>query len=360
MKKRYSAWLIGLGISAAAAAGSEPLVSTPAASGKCSLSWTQLASIPDPEGFSGSFAGVSGGALLFAGGANFVGKRPWEGGTKLWYDTVYVLTAPEGRWAVAGKLPRPNGYGVSVTFEGQLICAGGGSLREHYRDVFALSWDGQSLHKRDLAPLPVPTAFGCGALVDGTLYVAGGLDRPDAGTALRGFWSLDLRDPAATWRTLTPIPGLGRMNPDAASVGGKFYLVSGVAIRPNGAERPLRTFLSDAYSYSPATGWQQLADLPHPDAGALSPLPVTPDGRILIISGDDGMRITQDGPDHPGFRRDGLIFDPANDCWNAVPAGPISRSTVPTAFWNGRWIIPGGERKPGYRANEVWSVSVGP
>jgi len=69
--------------------------------------------------------GVSNGALLVAGGANFPGKKPWEGGAKVWYDTVYVLESPSAKWQVAGNLPRPLGYGVSVTHNGGLICAGG-------------------------------------------------------------------------------------------------------------------------------------------------------------------------------------------------------------------------------------------
>ena len=54
------------------------------ASSSSLLEWTQLPSIPDREGFAGPFAGVSGGALLVAGGANFPDKKPWEGGTKVW------------------------------------------------------------------------------------------------------------------------------------------------------------------------------------------------------------------------------------------------------------------------------------
>src|SRR4051794_9202194 len=41
--------------------------------------WTQLPSLPDPEGFASAFAGVSHDALLVAGGANFPDKRPWDG-----------------------------------------------------------------------------------------------------------------------------------------------------------------------------------------------------------------------------------------------------------------------------------------
>ncbi len=53
--------------------------------------WTKLPSLPDREGFAGSFAGSHNGALIVAGGANFPGKRPWEGGAKTWHDSVFVL-----------------------------------------------------------------------------------------------------------------------------------------------------------------------------------------------------------------------------------------------------------------------------
>jgi N-acetylneuraminic acid mutarotase len=314
--------------------------------------WAPLASLPDPEGFSGSFAGVSHGALLFAGGSNFVGKRPWENGTKIWYDRVYVLATPDGKWEVAGTLPKPNAYGVSGTFGDEMICAGGGS--------FALKWDGQMLQRRDLPPLPRPTAFCCGTVAGSVLYVACGIERPDSTTAMNNCWALDLLSPQSGWHELDPLPGPGRENPVAAAVGNTLYVLSGVAIAPNGNQRPARTFLRDAYAFTPGKGWLRIADLPHADAASPSPAPVTPDGKILMQTGDDGTRILLDGPNHPGFRHDGLLYDPKTDQWTPVTDGPISRATVPSAFWNGKWVIPGGERKPGYRTNEVWSVDLGP
>ena len=105
-----------------------------------SLAWQQLAPLPDREGFASSFAGVSGGALLVAGGANFPDRRPWDGGTKVWYDRVFALASPGGAWTVAGRLPRPLAYGVSVSAPEGVICAGGGDASAHFRDVFLLSW----------------------------------------------------------------------------------------------------------------------------------------------------------------------------------------------------------------------------
>ena len=71
------------------------------------LAWKQLPPLPDAPGVAGPFAGVSGGALLVAGGANFPDRMPWEGGKKVWLDRVWVLEKPDGVWREAGKLPRP-------------------------------------------------------------------------------------------------------------------------------------------------------------------------------------------------------------------------------------------------------------
>ena len=62
------------------------------------LRWEKLPLIPNALGVAGAFAGVSGDALLVAGGANFPGKKPWEGGSKVWHREVFVLEKPDGEW----------------------------------------------------------------------------------------------------------------------------------------------------------------------------------------------------------------------------------------------------------------------
>ena len=54
-----------------------------------SSKWEKLPPLPDALGVAAPFAGVSGGALLVAGGANFPDKMPWEGGKKVWHDRVW-------------------------------------------------------------------------------------------------------------------------------------------------------------------------------------------------------------------------------------------------------------------------------
>src|SRR6478609_7158521 len=86
--------------------------------------WERLPDIPNPEGFAGAFAGMSGGALIVAGGAN-IPKDKWaDDFRKVWSGSVFVLEKPTGSWRRGGELPRPLGYGVSITTSNGLICIG--------------------------------------------------------------------------------------------------------------------------------------------------------------------------------------------------------------------------------------------
>ena len=121
--------------------------------------WERLPSLPDREGFGGMFAGVSGNALIVAGGTNFPRGFPWEGGIKAWYDTIFVLNEPEGTWRTADEtLPRPLGYGVSITWKDSVICVGGSDLKRHYADVFSIQLIQGKLQIKPLPPLPEPCA----------------------------------------------------------------------------------------------------------------------------------------------------------------------------------------------------------
>lgn len=318
--------------------------------------WSRLPSLPDPEGYASAFAGISHGALLVAGGANFPGKRPWEGGTKIWTDRVFVLPAPGAAWREPGRLPRPLAYGISVSTPQGVLCAGGGDAHGHVRETFLLQWDGQALKTSPGPQLPRTCAFGCGALVGPIFYLAGGIETPDATTALNTFWALDTSAPAAAWRELPPCPGPARMLAVAGAHDGVFYLFGGVALHAGADGKPQRTPLRDAYAYTPAHGWTRLVDLPRAVTAAPSPAPVAPNGELWIISGDDGLRAQLTGPDHPGFPTDVLAYDPGQGRWRIVAQAPFSRATAPTVVWNGAWIVVSGERKPAYRSNEIWRV----
>ena len=126
------------------------------------LEWSKLPPLPEPVGLAGPFAGVSNDVLIVAGGANFPEGPPWEGYPKVWHDRVFVLIEPEGNWVSDFKLPRPLGYGVSVTWNEKIICLGGGDKDRHYADAFILYWTGKKLETTALPPMPASCAFSAG------------------------------------------------------------------------------------------------------------------------------------------------------------------------------------------------------
>jgi N-acetylneuraminic acid mutarotase len=323
------------------------------------IEWRQLPPLPDTIGFAGSFAGTSGGALIVAGGANFPDKLPWEGGRKVWYDTVFVLERTKGAWRGGFKLPRPLGYGVSVTTRDGVVCIGGSDAKQHVREVFMLAWQRGELSTRPLPPLPGPLANSGGAIVGETIYVAGGIATPEATNALKNFWALDLSKRGAKWQELPPWPGPARMLSLAASVGGSFYVAGGTDLAPDANGQPARTYLKDAYCFTPRAGWRRVADMPNPVVAAPTPAPVAGDGAFLVIGGDDGSLLNfEPKPAHPGFPNRVLCYDTKQDRWSVVGETPAPRATVPTVQWQGRWVLPSGEAKPGVRSPEVWSVGV--
>lgn len=318
------------------------------------ISWSPLPPIPDAEGFAGSFAGVSGDALIVAGGANFPERRPWEGGTKKWYDTVFALESGKRGWREAGRLPRPLGYGVSVTHGDGVVCVGGNDATRHHRETFRLRWRNGALQTEALALMPRPVANLCGAVLGETLYVAGGIATPDATAAQHTFWALDLSDPRAQWCEIEPWPGPARMLAVAGAQGDAFCLFGGADLKPGPDGKPERIWLRDAYRFRPGDGWKRIADLPRPAIAAPSPAPAIGQAHLLILGGDDGTQLAIPPTEHRGFPRDILAYDTGTDAWSKMGETPFSLVTTPSASWRGAFVIPGGEARPGVRSPAVW------
>ncbi len=342
--------------------------------------WSQLPDLPDPNGVAGCYAGVCswpGGDefLLLAGGANFPGHPPWDGGDKVWHEAIWMLPTPDAVWQPVGRLPHPLGYGISASYGGQLWCVGGGD-RERYRATsLAVRWDTTAMQVRitdnALPPLPHPVALGAGVLVGSRLYVAGGQASPLATAALGLFCSIDLAaavgdGPPPSWQFHRTWPGPPRILPVLGSHAGKVYLVSGAELLPAGdqPETATRRFLRDAFVYDPATdSWSDITGPPRPLVAAPSPAVPVGFSQLLVMPGDDGELFGQQlAEQHPGFPRGLLQYDTITDRWRAagdMPALLAPNATVgavvttPTVNWRGRTVIPSGEVRPGVRTPTV-------
>lgn len=322
-----------------------------------SRAWTRLAPLPGALGVAGPFAGVSGESLLVAGGANFPQGLPWDGGRKIWHDTVYRLVAPAGSWTIAGKLQRPLAYGVSISTPDGLICIGGSDATQHYPGAFRLFLRGDWLRVEPLPPLPKPLANAAGALVGQQILVCGGSSEPGEKSASNQMWSLDLSHLAAGWRELPALPAAARLLATAASDGRDFYVLGGVTPTKRN-DTIARVYLNDAWRYRWNSGWQRLANLPRPMAAAPSPAPVIAN-QIVVLPGDDGsLAGFQPAAKHPGFNHRTLAYDIQLNQWREGGKVPFAHVTTPCVRWQRRLVIPSGEIRPGVRSPDVWFLPV--
>jgi len=371
-----NAWIRVL-ISGAVLLACLPVAAQPAAI-TSDTGWSELTQIPDPLGVAGPYVGVSNGALVVAGGANFAeGVRPWKGGVKTWRDTVFLLDDPAGPWRTSRtRLPRPLGYGVSITTPEGVWCIGGSDAERHTADVFVMRVAGDDVTFVPQPPLPVSLANGCGALVGTKIVVAGGIESPASTSTLKQVFVIDTAAPLASrkWLSLANCPGPGRMLATAGAAGNDFYLFGGVDLTAgaNGAPERFKPFHKDAWRLrlddAGQGTWTRLADLPAPRAASPSPAPLVAGNRLLVISGDDGSLSAAEEDRHPGFAATTWAYDIAQDQWHALTpilcwdgSNPALKPeecvwpavTTSTAVWQGLLVIPSGEIRPGVRTRRV-------
>ncbi|MFO1490401.1 MAG: sodium/solute symporter [Kiritimatiellia bacterium] len=326
--------------------------------------WSALPPIPDEHGVAGAFAGMSGNHLIVGGGANFPGGMPWDGGAKVWTDQVYALelsaagTPADGAaWRVAGRLPRPNGYGVSITLAGGVLCAGGGDATNEFSSVFLLHLENGRLLSDPLPDLPAPLANAAGVELKGRVYVAGGQESPAATTAVRGMWSLDPARPAEGWRVEAVWDGPGRILPLMAVRGSSLFLCSGAELKAGPDGKPVRTYLKDAHQFTPGKGWARIADMPRAAVAAPSPAPAFGQSSFLVLGGDDGSLVDfQPKSAHPGFLRGVLAYDTVIKTWSEplrIPAGLPAQVTAPVVPRGPGFLVVSGEIRPAVRTPAV-------
>ncbi len=326
------------------------------------MQWTDLPSLPDTLGFGGPFVGTHADRLLVAGGANFPTAPPWEGGKKVWHDTVFALDPGATAWRNAGKLNAPRAYGAAISTSYGVALLGGSDSERHYADCQLLLIDQGTLRARfeALPPLPVATAFPAAAANGDTIYVAAGSDGSDPTAMTHAFWSIDLTAEQRSWKVLPAWPGPARHKAVAAfqSNGshGCFYLFSG-EIPQRGADGKLTyDYRTDGYRFDTKLGrWQQLRDLPTPVAAACAI--AAGQSHVLVFSGSTGKHALAPDP-RPEFPRIVRSYHTITDTWTEAGTMPTGLVTTGVARHEGKIVIATGEVSPGVRTPAVRSVTV--
>ncbi len=329
------------------------------------LEWSALPNLPNDLGVAGPFIGVHNDALMVAGGANF--QLPVWDNQKTWLDDIWVLSKTDSgfMWRMSGKLPRPLAYGASVSTARGVVCMGGNDKHQNYRDVFLLKWDAtlKRVKFEEYPPLPSPFAYGQATLVGNVIYVAGGQSGLQLDSAMSNLWSLNLADEDSPdkfqWRELPAMPRHSRAfnitahqhngDQDCIYVIGGRYQVDGEV-----------QFLNDVWEFNPESEvWRQRANLPRClTAGTGIGFG---ERQIFLLGGDDGSlfsRTDELKDEHPGFRKEALVYDTESDRWTSTGATPQNQVTTIPVVWDDRIIIASGEVRPRVRTPAVWSVKV--
>jgi len=331
------------------------------------LEWNHLADLPpsgdqeDSLGVAGPYVGVHNDALIVAGGANF--PKPYWGEEKVWHDDIWVLEK-SGKWTLGGKLPRPLGYGASVSTSRGVLCMGGNDADRTYDDAFLLRWNpvSKTIEQESLPRLPTPIAFTAATILGNQVYLAGGTETNDLSSALNNLWALDLSETVSEWRQLPSWPGPTRgLNVAVTQHNGRedlIYVLSGRRADENGELE----FLKDGYAYSPARNtWTQISDSP---ACFMAGEAINAgENHILIVGGADGslFHMADDlKDDHPGFPKQIWGYNALTDTWRKAGRLPQNHVTTQVTQWGDSHIIASGEIRPRVRTPKVWEITTKP
>ena len=332
--------------------------------GAAALSALELPDIPDPHGRAGMMAAVildgdGREVILAAGGANFPGKPPWEGGTKVFHRDIFLCRrGADDRWTwrKVGELPAPNAYAAFCAGLDRkaLIIAGGADADKHLDAVWKVTADGRC--EKFAAPLPEPRAYAGFAEVNGALAVLGGSRSPDATAALGTLASLRLDKPQEGWRLSAEEAAQARILPLFGAEETTLLWGGGCGLFAQGG-KPARAYQSDLHHANSRLQGADFHGLPSPLAAPASPGVASGSG-LFFVGGDDGSHYGKPPTDHPGQSRDILFIDLETREPKVVGQWPTPLATAPLLRLGPDLVTISGETRPGVRtpACSSWTI----
>lgn len=362
------------------------------------IEWTEaqeLCPLPGQNnqlGLAQPFAGLSGGSLIVAGGANFPYKSVVEGGKKKYHNAIYRLPMRDDtkeEWTCIGYLPEGRAYGVSLSYNDGVLCIGGCNEDQASEEVFIMKWEDEKIVIEAYPSLPVGICNMTGDIIDDVVYVVGGkLD----GFATNRFFSLDLSDANANWIELQPMPGSPRIQPimiaQNAAEEKRLYLFSGSSYSEDGEPQ----IMSDGLSYNPlTTTWSEIATVQPEgyDAFSLHGASAIATGthHIMFVGGvnknifhaawvmerdlalakeenntEELVRLEQQRLDYLkmpsadyNFNKEVLVYHTITDTWFVLSEYPFpAPAGAAMVKVDDGWYIINGEIKPGIRSPKVY------
>jgi len=287
--------------------------------------WTPVASAPQ--------------AILDAGGAALEGKLYMVAGKTVAgpINSVNVYDPQTDQWELAPDLPGPAVENPAVVVHGGLLYAFGGSTAAFSGAVAnAAVFDPATPGWTPLASMPTARGGATAQVIDGLIYVVGGLDGTGASLA-----TVDVYDPGAdAWDVAAPM-GTRRDNPGSAVLDGALYVFGGRTRDADGTE--VNGTLDTVEMYDPMIdAWIGRAPMP---TGRRTVVVGTLNGRAQVIGGER----TPAGDTFPQNEE----YDPATNTWRALASMLTPRHGAAGATIDGVVYVAGGGPAGGFSLTNV-------
>ncbi|MGW3245509.1 carboxypeptidase regulatory-like domain-containing protein [Streptomyces sp. NPDC001070] len=262
-------------------------------------SWQTLRDYPEPV--RSSVVGSYRGKTYSVGGMD----KMW-GGRVLSHGYVYDQAA--GSWSRIADLPQPRNSATGAFVNGTLYVAGGfgydaGGAVGWTRTTYAYHPNSDSWSQ--VADLPQALADAAVAVLDGKLYVIGGVTADGSGSP-----AVHRYDPARnTWSRIADYP-------IAMSAGGCGGIDGGIVCAGGINESDGHvTALANTYIYHPKTDtWTRATDMPHTQLRATYS---SANGQLQVVGGVDEPPF-----DMPRMTHRAMQYDPVANVWTGLPSAP--------------------------------------
>ena len=236
--------------------------------------------------------------------------------------TVEMYDPKTDTWERKTDMPTARAGMSTSVVDGKIYAIGGGQGKKHR---LRRGWvhSGKLLPTIEMydpvtdtwtqkADMPVPRSSNSTCIVDGKIYIIGGV------AANRKQWRLDnvdIYDPATDTWTEAKSMNHARSGASVSVVNGKIYVMGGQGWPP--IPNQPGPFLSSAEVFNPETNhWKEIAEMPTPKA--LHTASVI-NGKIYVIGG--GFR----GDDEFEYLSTVEVYDPETDRWTQEPDIPIGK-----------------------------------
>ncbi|KAA3660191.1 MAG: sodium:solute symporter, partial [Calditrichaeota bacterium] len=327
-------------------------------------------------GVEGAFAGISGDALIVAGGV-ILSDAKNEFDKKI-IDDIFVLdlnNSPDSlKWMQRNNLDRAVAYGAAVSTPYGILCMGGKDAKQILDAVFLLKWDqhAKKLSRINLPSLPQPCVYGNATVLEDQVYLAGGQSGTDLQSAMKNFWRLDLSPlannniKALTWEELAPWPGPERAcNITVAQHNGQtacVYVLSGRRMSEQSLTQEYE-ILTDVYEFNPAVhnsapenAWRQRQDTPMNIArGTATALGQS---HILLLASPVDLSYST-GTQDENYQRlpnKTWLFHTITNTWIVSGSAPVGHFATGIMNWHDKFILPATDSDQQDQTTDVWLI----